>query len=76
MLIVKAIEIKTCVGLIYRYVTNVMCTLLTLRHVLDYCAFSTWECLSPEEVTNIYHFCYNLQLNLGRRFSSSQPPVA
>ena len=28
------------------------------------CAFSIWECLRPEEVTNIKHFCYNLQLKL------------
>ena len=40
-----------------------MCTLLILRCVLVDCAFSTWECLRHKEVTNIYHFCYNLQLN-------------
>ena len=45
MLITKAIELKKCVGVIYGYVTNVMCTLLILRHVSADCAFSIWECL-------------------------------
>ena len=56
----KVIELKKCVGVIYRYVTKVICTLLIFRHVSADCAFSILECLGPEEVTNIYHFCYNL----------------
>ena len=39
---------KKCVGVIFRYVTNVLCTLLILRHVSADCAFSIWECLRPE----------------------------
>ena len=31
-----------------------MYTLLILRHVSADCAFSIWECLRPEYVTNIY----------------------
>ena len=41
-----------------------MCTFVILRHVSGECAFSIWECLRPEEVTNIDHFGYNLQLNV------------
>ena len=36
-------RIKKCVGIIYRYVTNVMCTLLILRHVSADSAFSIWN---------------------------------
>ena len=49
---------------IYLIVANVMYTLLMLRHVSGDCAFRIWVCLRPEEITNIYHFCYNLQLNV------------
>ena len=52
--------IKKRVGIIYRIVANFMDTHIILRQVSGYCALSIWECLMPEEVTNIYHFCYNL----------------
>ena len=38
-----------------------MCTLPIFRHVSADFAFSIREW--PEYVTNIYHFCFNLQLN-------------
>ena len=61
MLITKAIEFfKKFVGIIYQFVANVMYTLQILRHASGDCAFSIWECLIPEEFTNINHFCYNL----------------
>ena len=63
-MITKAIELKKIVGIIYQVVAYAMYTFLILRHVSGDCAFSIWECLRPENVTNIYHFCYNLQLNL------------
>ena len=55
--------IKKCVGVINQYVTKIMCTLLILRHVSADCAFSIWECLRPEKVTNIYNFL--LQIAIG-----------
>ena len=62
--IMKAIELKKYIVVIYRYVANVMCPLCILRHVSHrHMSFSIWECIRLEEVTNIYHFCYNLQLN-------------
>ena len=51
-----------CLCLIY--ITNTICTMIILSHVSAGCAFSIWECLRSEEFTNIYHFCYILQLNL------------
>ena len=65
MLITKAIELKNVLSLyVYQFVANVMYTLLILPHVSSDYAFSIWECLRPEEVTNICPFCYSLQLNL------------
>ena len=40
--------IKKNVGVIYWHVTNVICTLLILRHVSADCALSIWECIRPE----------------------------
>ena len=38
------------------YAALVICTELILRRVLADFAYIIWECLKPEEITNICHF--------------------
>ena len=63
----KSAELKICALVIYRYRTNLMWTLRMLTHVSGYCAFRIWKCLRPKEATDIYHFCFNVQLNFLRK---------
>ena len=60
ILIRKAVELNIVLML---SITNVICLMLMLSHVSADCDFSIWECLRPEEIASIYHFCYILQLN-------------